>query len=272
MLTRVESIRHSLSLAEGRVADWVLSHPHQVVALPLAKIARAIGVSEPTVVRFCRTVGSRGFSDFKVRVAQNLARHQPLVHADVLADDDATDILAKVLGRSIRELSNVQQKLDATCIEEAASALLRAQRIEFYGTGASGIVADDAQNKFFRLGIPCSAYRDPPGMLQSAAISDREYAIIAVSKTGHSEAVVEACKRARLTGATVIAVTSPGSPLAIVADIAILVDIDEDTGIYTPMSSRLAQLAVLDVLQVAYALKLGSKATAKLELAKAALR
>ena len=271
MLTRISSIRDSLSSAEGRVADWVLSHSHRVVSMPLAKIALDVGVSEPTVVRFCRSVGTRGFSDFKVRMAQNLASQQNLVHADVRPGDDVSDILAKVMGRSIRELSNVQQRLDVERIERAASALAAAGRIDFYGIGASGCVVADAQNKFFRLGVPCSAYHDAPTILQAAAIADASYAVIAVSKTGSSRAVVEACHQARANGARVIAITSPTSALARAAEIAILVDIDEDTGVYTPMSSRLAQLAVMDVIQVAFALKLGSRGSHNLELAKLAL-
>lgn len=270
MLTRTASIRDSLSAAERRVADWVLAHPHKVVELPLAKIAAEIGVSDPTVVRFCRSAGSKGFTDFKVRIAQNLASQQ-FVHADVRPGDDTGDIVAKVMGRSIRELASLQQRLDAGRIEEAALAMAGAKRIDFYGIGASGSVVQDAQNKFFRLGVPCVAFHDSPTIRQAAAISDAGYAVVAVSKTGHSMDVVEACKQARTNGARVIAITSPLSPLAKAAEISILVDIDEDTGAYTPMSSRLAQLAVLDVIQVAFAIQLGSSGSKKLELAKNAL-
>lgn len=271
MLHRIEQNRHSLSAAEGRVADWVLANPQRVVALPLAKIASAAGVSEPTVVRFCRSVGGKGFSDFKVRVAQDLASNAGLVHADVRDGDDATDILAKVMGSSIRELSSLQRNLDVRRIERAVAALVAADCIDFYGVGASGIVVEDAQNKFFRLGTPCIAYRDAPTLLQAAAIADEHHAVIAVSKTGDSLPVVEACLRAGRNGAKVIAVTSPMSPLAAAADIAVLLDVREDTNVYTPMSSRLAQLAVLDVIQVAFAMQLGAPGAEKLQRAKAAL-
>jgi len=271
MLDRIEHALHSLSAAERRVADWVLSNPHRVVTLPLARIATAAAVSEPTVVRFCRSVGSKGFSDFKVRIAQDLASGAATVHADVRPGDDANDILAKVMGGSIRELSAVQRSVDAGRIEQAVAALMAAERLDFFGVGASGIVVQDAVNKFFRLGTPCAAYCDAPTLLQAAAIADERHAIIAVSKTGDSLPVVEACLRARHNGARVIAVTSPMSPLAAAADTAVLVDVREDTNVYTPMSSRLAQLAVLDVIQVAYAMQLGPCGTDKLRRAKAAL-
>jgi len=272
MLSRIETNRHALSAAERRVADWVLANPQRVVASPLTKIAAAVGVSEPTVVRFCRSVGGKGFSDFKVRVAQDLASNVGLVHADVRHGDDVTDILAKVMGSSIRELSALQRNLDPGCIERAVAVLAAAERIDFFGIGASGIVVDDAQNKFFRLGVPCATYRDAPTMLQAAAIADATHAVIAVSKTGASGPVVEACRQAGRNGAGVIAITSPLSPLAAAAGLVILLDVREDTSVYTPMSSRLAQLAVLDVLQVAFALALGARGIDMLQRSKAALQ
>jgi RpiR family carbohydrate utilization transcriptional regulator len=272
MLSRIEQNRHALSAAERRVADWVLANPQRVVALPLAQIAAAAGVSEPTVVRFCRSVGRKGFSDFKVRVAQDLASNAGLVHADVRDGDDATDILAKVMGSSIREMASVQRNLDPRRVEQAVAVLSAADCIDFYGIGASGIVAEDAQNKFFRLGAPCVVYRDAPTLLQAAAIADERHAVIAVSKTGDSLPVVEACLQAGRNGARVIAVTSPMSPLAAAAEIAILLDVREDTNVFTPMSSRLAQLAVLDVIQVAYALALGPLGIDMLQRSKAALQ
>lgn len=272
MLNRIAQNRHALSTAERRVADWVLANPQRVVALPLARIAAAAGVSEPTVVRFCRSVGRKGFSDLKVRVAQDLASNAGLIHADVRDGDDATDILAKVMGSSIREMSSVQRNLDPRRVEQAVAVLSAADCIDFYGIGASGIVAEDAQNKFFRLGTPCVVYRDAPTLLQAAAIADERHAVVAVSKTGDSLPVVEACLQAGRNGARVIAVTSPMSPLAAAAEIAILLDVREDTNVYTPMSSRLAQLAVLDVIQVAYALALGPRGIDMLQRSKAALQ
>ena len=272
MLARIRQNLRSLSAAERRVADWVLKNPHRVVALPLARIAAAVSVSEPTVVRFCRSVGSKGFSDFKVRIAQDLATAETLVHADVRPGDDANNILTKVMGGSIRELSSVRRSLDAGRIEEAVEALSRAQRIEFYGVGASGIVVADAQNKFFRLGVPCTAYSDAPTMQQAAAVIDDRAAVVAVSKTGTSAPVILACQRAAANGAAVIAITAPLSPLAAAAHTSILLDVREDAGVYTPMSSRLAQLAVLDVMQVAFALALGAYGIDMLQRSKEALQ
>ena len=272
MLKRIQTALPNLSSAERRVADWLLQDPQQVLTRSLAQIARSAGVSEPTVIRFCRSLGCSGFRDFKLVMAQTLAKSDALLHTDVTAGDTTKDILFKVIGKSVQEMNSLLSRLDAVVLDEAAVALLKAERISFFGMGASGIVAEDAHNKFFRLGISCHCYRDRPTLLQAAAIAGQNDAVIAISKIGSQSAVVQATQLARENGATTIGLTSPLSPLSENCDFPILIDINEDTGYYTPMSSRLVQLAVLDVLQVTLALKLGQEAIDKQERAKAILR
>ncbi len=268
MLNRIKNIRQQLTSAERRVADWVIENPNSVINRTLADIASVVDVSEPTIVRFCRSIGTSGFRDFKTRLTQHLAVTEHVVHADVSAEDDAEQIIAKVIGRSVKELIGVQQRLNASAVEKVVEALISVSRIDFYGIGASGFVVADAQNKFFRLGIPCNAYNDSPTILQAASITNPEYAVVVVSKTGSSKTVIEAAQTAVALGAKVIAITSPGSALADIAPQNLLVDINEDTGLYTPMSSRLAQLAVLDTLQVAVALRMGDRGQHSLDKTK----
>lgn len=268
MLNRIANIRNQLTSAERRVAEWVIANPNRVINRTLADIAGAVEVSEPTVVRFCRSVGASGFRDFKTRLTQYLATAEHVVHADVSADDDAEQVIAKVIGRSVQELVGVQQRLNTQVVEKVVQALVSASRIDFYGIGASGFVVMDAQNKFFRLGMPCNAYADSPTILQAASITNTDYAVVVVSKTGKSQAIIDAAITANSHGAKVIAITSPGSRLAETTDLSLLVDVDEDTGLYTPMSSRLAQLAILDALQVATALALGDRGTRSLDRTK----
>lgn len=272
MLHRVRQVLGTLSRAEKRVAVWLLEHPAAVPALPLATLARQAGVSEPTVVRFCRSVGCSGFSDFKLRVTRYLATHVEGLHAAVSASDETATIAHKVIGASVRELQRVQQTLDTTMLQVIAARVAAARRILFIGVGASALVAQDAHNKFFRLGLACAAFCDGPSIAQAASVSDMHTVVIAISKTGESADIIDALIRARGTGATSVAITTPGSRLAKAAELALLVDVDEDTAIYTPMSSRLAQLAVLDVLQVCTAIVGGETALAHLQASKAALQ
>lgn len=272
MLHRIRQIQGALSPAERRVADWLLAHPDAIAELRLATLADHASVSEPTVVRFCRSIGCSGFSDFKLRVTRYLATHSEGLHASVSASDDTTTIARKVIGASIRELQRVQQSIDSAAVATVAERIATAHRVLFIGVGASALVAQDAHNKFFRLGLACAAFCDGPTIAQAAAITDARSVIIAISKTGESGDITNAVRLARGTGATSVAITTPGSTLAQQADLTLMVDVDEDTTMYTPMSSRLAQLAVLDVLQVCTAIVGGDGAIAHLEASKAALQ
>ena len=157
-------------------------------------------------------------------------------------------------------------------IADAVRLMSRARQLAFAGLGASGNVALDACQKFFRLGIPCTALTDTPMMLQYASIAGPGDVLIAISQTGRWPEISRAAELAQNGGATVIALTDPQTYLASIADIVFQYKVLEDTNVYTPMSSRLAQLALFDALQVALALEIGEPAIDKLRKTKNALR
>lgn len=271
MLTRIERQMPRLTNAEQSVARWVLAHPRQAVDATLAEVARACGVSEPTVIRFCRHVGLDGFREFSRRLAETLSRPVSYVHRDVGADDKIPDAVAKVLDASIQALVDAREQLATMPLETAVLKLLKSRQLVFAGLGASGIVAEDACHKFFRLGIPCSAMTSSPNILQFAAIAARDDTLLFVSALGAAGDTVAAARLAAERGACVIALTDPLSALAATANIVLGSDSREDTGLYTPMSSRLAHLAILDALHVSLALSLGEAATERLKASKAAI-
>ena len=172
---------------------------------------------------------------------------------------------------SIRALVDTRMHLAAMPLESAVARLRRSRQIVFAGLGASGHVAADACHKFFRLGIPCSSLLDGPSILQFAAVLEADDTMVFVSTRGASEDVVMAARLAVERGADVIALTEPMSELADAATIVLASGSFEDTGVYTPMSSRLAHLAILDALHVSLALSLGAAASDKLQASKAAI-
>ena len=272
MLNRIEQRAASLSRAEKRVADWVLAHPRQAADATLAEVAQACGASEPTVIRFCRSVGLGGFRELTIRLTEALSRPDSYVHRDVSADDATSDAVTKVLDAAISSLMDMRGQLLSMPIDDAAAALCRARQITFIGLGASGHVAADARHKFFRLGTPCNAHTDTPSILQAAAVAGPDDVLIVVSHLGGWAELDQAAAAARENGATVIALTNPSSRLARIASLVFGWDPHEDTSVYTPMSSRLAQLALLDALYVAFALSLGEVAAEKLRRSKDALQ
>lgn len=272
MLARIKNALPSLSPAEQRVAKWVLKHPREAAKANLAKLAAECETSEPTVVRFCRRVGLRGFRDLAIRLTEAMSNPVSYVHRDVSADDSSSDAVFKVMDASIQSLIDMRAQMSSMPIDAAVAAMQRARQIAFAGLGASGLVAADACHKFFRLGIPCTSLRDAPMVRQFAAIAGADDVLVLLSHTGRWRDFALAARTARDRGATVIALTNPGSEVAAEAGMLFPCRFIEDTSVYTPMSSRLAQLALLDAIQVALALALGDSASESMRLSKDALR
>lgn len=272
MLQDIEQRVEDLSPAEQRVARWVLGHPRQAAQATLAAVARECGTSEPTVIRFCRHMGLGGFRELALRLTEALSRPASYVHRDVGPNDSASDAITKVMDASIQSLIEIRSQLSTIPIEAAVAALSGARQLAFAGLGASGQVASDACQKFFRLGIPCTALTDTPMILQYAAIAEPRDVLIIASQSGRWPELARAAELAQNNGATVIALTDPKTTLAGAADLLFPFHAPEDSNVYTPMSSRLALLALFDALQVALALALGDPAAEKLRSAKSVLR
>jgi RpiR family carbohydrate utilization transcriptional regulator len=217
-------------------------------------------------------MGMRGFRELGVRVAESLSVPGSYVHRDVNPDDSISDAAIKVMDASIQSLTEMRAQLSSMPIDTAATAMAAARQIAFAGLGASGHVARDACHKFFRLGIPCSSLLDTPMILQFAAIAEPDDVLVLLSHTGRWQEFAQAADIARERGATVIAITNPEADLARSASILFPCRVIEDTNVFTPTSSRLGQLALLDALLVALALTHGSAATERLRLSKDALQ
>lgn len=248
---RIRAARPSLSPAERQVADWVLRQPGTVLSLPVAAIARDAGVSQPTVIRFCRSMGCHGLSDFKLRLAQgNVAR-------DAAPARIASPSGTRVLQNAIDSLTTLQDRFDPRTLDAAVALVDSAHRIDLYGFGSSGVVALDAQTKFFRYGIPANAYSDPYLVSMSLNVLQAGDVVIAISKSGALPELQTAVERVRELGVRVIAVTAPGSPLAALADVVLPAGVD-DAVADRSMVARLLHLALLDALVLEVALRKGS--------------
>lgn len=258
MLAEIESSVDQLSRSERKVAAFVLADASRVLSMTLARVAQQAGVSEPTVNRFCRSFGASGFPDFKLRLAQNLASGPALTTAMVDEHDEIPEIFSKLTDKAIRSVQDLKASLDVSTLARAVDLFCQARQVAFFGMGASGSVARDAQHKFFRFNVPVVAYED--GLMQRMHASSMKTGDLAVviSHTGRTRAMVEAATFARDSGASVLALTRSGTPLSKVATLTVPVDVDENTDLYIPMMSRLMQLLVLDVLVTGVAQKRGS--------------
>ena len=271
MLATINNALPRLSPAEQRVARWVLQHPREAAGATLAHLAREAETSEPTVLRFCRRMGLKGYRELAIRLTEAMSNPVSYLHHNVTAEDTANDAVFKVMDASIQSLIDMRSQLSSMPMEAAVTAMRDARQIAFAGLGASGHVANDACHKFFRLGIPCTSLTDTPMILQFAAIAEADDVLVLLSHTGRWHDFARAARLARDRGAMVIALTNPDSEVAAEASLLFPCQVIEDTSVYTPMSSRLAQLALLDALHVALALACGETASDTLRRSKDAL-
>lgn len=267
MLSKISEELATLSAAERKVGECALAEPKWFVHAAVADIAERASVSQPTVIRFCRSLGFKGLPQFKLALSASISHSGlPYVHAELNIDDSMGDVLEKVLGNTAAALLGARRTLNQADLENAVAMLTHARRIEFYGVGNSGIVAQDAQHKFFRFGISTVAYSDTHIQLMAAAVLSPDDVLVVISNSGSSIEVLDAVSIAKENGAQVIAITRSDSPLAQLADCVLSVAVQEDSSRYTPMVSRLLQLAVVDILAIGLALRFGE--TISLQLAK----
>ena len=280
MLDRIKASIPALPPAEQRVAKLVLLDPRSFATLPVTELAERSHVSKPTVVRFCRSVGYDGLTDFKRKLAGSVNEGVPFVHRSVDEDDKSSDIIVKVIDNAVSALLKYRNDAAGHAFERAITALAAAgasgHRIEFYGVGNSGIVAQDAQHKFFRLGVNSAAVSDGHVQVMSATMLKPGDCAVIISNSGHTRDLLDAAEIARKRGATLIIITASGSPLAQLGQgtnqVLLAVDHPEDYDRYSPMVSRLLHLMVIDILSTAVALRLPGELRPMLQEIKKNLR
>ena len=255
LLDQIQRSLASLSPAERRVAGHVIAHPRSAIMAPIAQIALAAQVSQPTVIRFCRSLGCQGLSDFKLRLAASLTGTVPLMHTPVTSADNMLELGVKVLSNTASAILQLRDQLNRETIDRAITLLESAQRVEFYAVGQSGVVADDAQYKFLRLGMPASACTNSRLQPLTAHLLQPGVVVVIISSSGRIDDLLTVADIARERGAAVVAITASQSPLARKADLALIVDHVEDLLTQVPMVSRILHLLVIDILAVGVAMR-----------------
>ncbi len=272
LLQHIAQSAAQLRKSELKVAEYVLQNPATVIHSSMAELSRDVGVSEPTIVRFCRAIGCSGFQDLKLKLAQSLAAGASFGQFAISETDSVTDFSLKIFDTTLHTLMEVRERLDVKCLEKAINAISHAKRVEFYGFGASGAVAADAQHKFFRLLLTAAAYSDPHMQAMSAVTLAPGDVAICISQSGRSKDLLTTANIVRESGATLITLCPSQTPLADLATINLAIDVQEDTEIYTPLTSRIAHLVVIDVLAMGVAMARGPDLVNHLKSVKRSLR
>jgi DNA-binding MurR/RpiR family transcriptional regulator len=258
ILITIRSLLPNLAPVEQRVAQAVLDDPGGVAWRSISELAQSCGTSATSVVRFCRAIGLKGYPELRLALAGAVAYDDAAAvvaaSSDIEPGDDPVTITKKIAYADAAAVTDTASRLDATVLVKIVDALAVAGRIDIYGVGASGHVAADLQMKLQRIGKPAVAFSDPHLAMTSAALRDEGDVAIGLSHTGTTVDTIDALAEARAHGATTVAITNfPWSPITEVADHVLLTAARETAFRSGAMTSRIAQLTVVDCLFVTLA-------------------
>lgn len=258
--------------AERRIADAILQNPEEVINLSITELAERSDVSESTVVRFCKTLGYKGYYELKISIARELIISPQQIYEEINLNDTVAAVKNKVFQSNILALQDTIKILKDQELEIAVEAIATARMVVFYGMATSAAVALDSAHKFLRINIWSVSYSDTHMQAISAALLGKEDVAIGISHSGSSKDVVDALRIARQNGATTICITHhTKSPITKVADIKLYTAARENAFRSDAMTSRIAQLSILDVLYVSVALKRYDESLRSIEKTNAAL-
>lgn len=257
-LTRIRSSMNAFKPAERTIADFVLESPERILQMSISELARDAGAGESTVIRFCRTLGYGGYQEFKLRLAQDLVEPVEFIHEKISFRDGVEELAQKIFQTNLSAVEATRKSLDRGMVEVAARAIVQARRIDLYGVGYSSFTALDGKLKFARLGLLADCYGDAHLQAMAAVSLTKRDVAIGISHSGSTRDVVDALFTARKAGAICIAITnfSP-SPITKAADVVLLTAAPETPLGGEVLTSRIAQLCVIDVLSVTAAVMLG---------------
>jgi RpiR family transcriptional regulator, carbohydrate utilization regulator len=261
-----------LNKSESKVARVILADPDRATSSSIAALAKAAGVSEPSVNRFCKRFNAAGFPDFKLKLAKALVSGVRFVNRNVDPGDDVSSYTPKIFDSTINNLAMVRDRISHNIVNQVVDTLIQAKRIYFFGLGASGSVARDAENKFFRFNLPVSFHDDVLMQRMLASTGGTGDVFFFISHTGRTKEVVEVAEIAKANGSTVIGLTAPDSPLATISSVTLDVEVPENTDEYMPMTSRIVHLVILDVLATGVTLRRGPDFLPHLEKIKNSLK
>jgi len=235
---------------ERQLARFILEHSGEIQHLGITELAVRSQTSAATISRFCRALHFAGYSEFKMKLAAELARQPVLpVYRDLSAGDPLPRIVEAIQANHIRSISDTTRLLDTRELKRAVDALQRAGKVDLYGEGTSGVVAYDLYLKLVRIGKPATAFTDPHMQITSASHLSSSDVAVAISYSGETPETADALRCAKESGATTISLTKYGATaISAMADIRLYASSLEEGMRRGDMASRIAQLHVVDIL------------------------
>ena len=250
LLAQIRERLPDLPSAAKQVATYLLAEPNAFVQSPTGVLAKRAGVSDPTIMRFCRTFGHDGVPEFKRALAAALTGTIPIRHSTVERSDSAQQLAIKVLDNTASAVLQMRQQLQSEALNKATEMIRQAKRLRLFGIGHSGVTCRDAETRFVRLGYDAQAVTDTALMAPYSQLIEPSDGIILISNSGNIEELITLARAARARGAQVLGITHQRSRLALVCDVVLAVEHNENDGEYVSMIARILQLLMVDIITV----------------------
>ncbi|MDI6618385.1 MAG: MurR/RpiR family transcriptional regulator [Clostridiales bacterium] len=251
-LLKIKEVFNNLNKTEKRIAEYILENPDDIIHLSIGELAERCSTSQAAIVRFCKSIQYNGYKDFKIDITPDilaLQKDDENKYTDIKPGDKLESIIENVCINNIKSIDDTLKILDYNEVERAVDAINKSRRIDFYGVGASGIIALDGQQKFMRIHKYCFAYTDSHLQITSAATLEKGDVAIIISYSGETKDIIESAKAAKESGATVISITKYGkSTLSELSNINLFLTSPETSIRSGAMGSRIAQLNMIDII------------------------
>jgi RpiR family carbohydrate utilization transcriptional regulator len=255
VLARIETLWPSLGPVGQRIAEFIVTHPQELVHMSVSEVAERTGSSEGSIVGFCKNLGATGFQQIKIALAQEIVQPVQFIHEDLEPGDKVDATIRKIFQSNVQTLHDTQAALDVKAMQKAVRLIKKARRIEIYGIGSAATIAEDAHYRMLRIGLDVKVVVDSHVQAISASLTGPDVAVLTISHSGSTHETVTATRLAREAGAATICITNFGkSPIQAFCDVLLFTMARETSFRTEAMTSRLAQLAIIDALIACLAL------------------
>ncbi|GGD60106.1 MurR/RpiR family transcriptional regulator [Paenibacillus nasutitermitis] len=276
ILGTIRSIYNSLTKSEQKVADVILAENEKIIYSTITDFSEICGVSDATVLRFCRSVGFKGYQSFKLELAIEIANikneGEQEEHSEITGEDSLEEIARKTINSNLFAINETMSLLDFKALDKAVDVIVHSRKISLFGAGLSQITAQDAVFKFMRLGLDVSAYANNHIQLMQASLLSSSDVAIGISFSGSTQDTFEILNAAKNTGAKIISITHHAkSPITKISDIVLIHGSKEGPLEGGLLSSKVSQLVIVDILFNSIFKRMSETANQNKELALKAL-
>lgn len=252
ILEKLDTPDFKATKSDKLLIEYIKNNLEEVVYKPISQIAKEINIGDATITRFARKMGFSSLQDFKVTLAQEIStnvNNKNIINSSIENDEPAIDTAKKLLNSNINILANTVDILNGEDIHRCSELIANARRIYFIGIGYSGIIAQDSNYKFMRIGLNCSSFDSSHTMIMMSSIMEEGDLIIAISHSGETQEVIKAVKIAKENNVKIISITeNKESSLKEISDVH-LGYISGETILETgSISSKLAQIFIIDLV------------------------